>query len=190
MLNISNQKIKSLLDVSFCEGITHLYCSKNDLTNLQGCPPGIKYIDCSYNNLVSLEGCPAGLSFLDCRNNFNLLSIHGCSNKTKIKHDIRINDNDILRLHKCNICNDKEIVYNCRRKVNEKIHVKDNIIKGLHKFRSVYHASLIQRCWKRYWSKRNHSARIIQKQWNRYWMVPNKNTGKCRYIIKACDQLF
>jgi len=71
-VDISNKNITSLTEINwneYCDEITELNCSYNQLTNLEGCPNSLEVLSCSNNQLTSLERCSNSVTTLYCRNN-------------------------------------------------------------------------------------------------------------------------
>ena len=67
--NCSGQNLTTLKDITFPEGVIHLYCHHNRLTTLEGCPDTVVFLDCSSNLLQSLKHCPKSVIYLVCSNN-------------------------------------------------------------------------------------------------------------------------
>ncbi len=88
-LAVNHSGISSIKGVEYFEGITHLlcfnnkltdlpslpstlqslYCYDNQLTTLPDLPASLKILECQDNQLTTLPDLPAGLESLNCRNN-------------------------------------------------------------------------------------------------------------------------
>mgnify|MGYP003353163671 CR=1 FL=1 len=73
ILNISNCGLKGVLDLREFKNLEELYCSNNEITEIQNVSKIIKYLDCSYNKLKELN-TPyflPGNYIIDLPSNFN-----------------------------------------------------------------------------------------------------------------------
>jgi len=68
-LDISNQKLTKLPDLSIYPKLRILHCSNNLLTSIDNLPRYIKYIYCSNNKIECINNLPAKLEGLFCTNN-------------------------------------------------------------------------------------------------------------------------
>ena len=67
--NISSRGLTTLKGIKFPSNIEELYCSHNQLTTLEGCPPNVTTLYCYGNQLTTLEGCPPSVTTLYCGGN-------------------------------------------------------------------------------------------------------------------------
>ena len=67
-LDLSNQGLTTLEGIDLT-GVTHLNCSRNNLTFLPVLPHTLEQLVCSQNKLVSLPKLPNKLLFLICKDN-------------------------------------------------------------------------------------------------------------------------
>ena len=70
IMNCSDNDIRGITHIDYIpEGITHLYCNNNELTELPKLPESLECLDCYNNKLTSLPKLPDGLKDLYCWNN-------------------------------------------------------------------------------------------------------------------------
>ena len=75
-LNVSAQNISDLTGLQYFTGLTDLYCSNNQLTDLPSLPANLLILACSDNQLTSLPNLPVNIYDLNCNNN-QLTSLPG-----------------------------------------------------------------------------------------------------------------
>jgi hypothetical protein len=69
-INISNQGLRQLPDLSEYTNLFYLNCSNNELTSLQGIPSSVKLLNCANNQITSLNYLPHSIKWLCCQNNY------------------------------------------------------------------------------------------------------------------------
>jgi Leucine-rich repeat (LRR) protein len=70
ILDLSNQGLTELPDLSMYINLKILYCKFNNFTTLDNLPINLEYLVCSHNKLTSLDFLPPTLKKLDCRFNY------------------------------------------------------------------------------------------------------------------------
>ena len=76
-IDLSNQGLTALPDLSMVDVGREFYCDKNQLTDLTGAPRSVQgAFNCSKNALTSLTGAPQGCLEFDCSHN-QLTSLKG-----------------------------------------------------------------------------------------------------------------
>jgi Leucine-rich repeat (LRR) protein len=68
-VEIQKYQLITINNDKFIEGITHLDCHNECLTELKDIPSTIKWLDCSNNKLTDLNNLPETLEYLDCSHN-------------------------------------------------------------------------------------------------------------------------
>lgn len=215
LFDIRNKNITSLLNITFPKGITHLDCSFNQLTNLEGCPSEITHLFCTRNKITSLRGCPSGITHLQCCHN-QLINLDGCPDSVI---ELQVGWNNITSL--IGLPHRVQDLFCANNKLTSlrgppgwwssdigRIICFQNQLVSLEGFpnkaQCIHHADangfantklhlehneiLAKKIIEHLW--KNRCVKLIQKCWNRYWLVPNaQNGGVSRYIKKVCDDL-
>ena len=85
-INVSGLRLTVLPDLTRFKHLTHLYCSRNELTWLPPLNSSLKYLDCSDNKLTKLPQINSNLKRLDCEHNLltelpylNNITVLNCS---------------------------------------------------------------------------------------------------------------
>ena len=68
-LNLSNQELDVLPDLSMYINLKILDCYNNKITSLDNLPSSLIELSCDNNNLTSLDNLPSSLKILYCYNN-------------------------------------------------------------------------------------------------------------------------
>jgi hypothetical protein len=106
-LNIYNNRIKSAKGlVKKTRNLRNLNIMHNNLTSLEGIPPGLTELDVSGNKIKSLKGVPRNLVKLNISHN-NVASIEGLPTSlvelNVLYNDIKIIPNEIVQLKKLRV---------------------------------------------------------------------------------------
>ena len=65
-LDLSEQNLRILPDLSLYVNLKKLYCGENYIISLDNLPPNLKILYCSDNNLTNLDNLPSNLEELYC----------------------------------------------------------------------------------------------------------------------------
>ena len=68
-LDLSNQKLNELPDLSKYTNLKKLICNNNNIAALDNLPPGLQTLHCQGNAIARLDNLPPGLQTLHCTRN-------------------------------------------------------------------------------------------------------------------------